>query len=237
MSACVFFSYVSLFPLMVRGLLPLAARTRLQTVWHLRPHSSARTSHVLTPRCILTSSVQHQLWFLLRSWGVPMDLLLMVTLYGYSLFIFIPISARSPFRHVTRALNPRVNCPSFHHALDIHASLRLRAPAQGSGGSLNHHLCAQILSVIPVDAVRWPINMAGGLISTACLVFNLRALLEPLQDGKRRTIVLGVCGASQIGACDGMRARAPPTSLLDLFFSVHFAPCACAANVSTGLIS
>lgn len=34
------------------------------------------------------------LWFLLRSWGAPTDLMLMVTLYGYSLFIFIPISVR-----------------------------------------------------------------------------------------------------------------------------------------------
>lgn len=151
-SACVFFSYVALYPLM--------------------------------------------LWFFLRSWSVPTDLLLMVTLYGYSLFIFIPISARAPpdsHGQTTQRPDP------FPTSAAGFRLKRRRAPLRP----------AQILSVIPIDAVRWPINMAGGVISTACLVFNLRALIEPLPDPKRKTMLLGFCAASQLGAPGGEHSHSP----------------------------
>lgn len=135
------------------------------------------------------------LWFLLRSWGAPTDLLLMVALYGYSLFIFIPISVRGS---CWTAQAPSISSPALPFPRLLMLALASRRDAHAALDPSARP--PQILSVIPIDAVRWPINMAGGVISTACLVFNLRALLEPVQDGKKRSMILGFCALSQIGA-------------------------------------
>ena len=62
-----------------------------------------------------------------------------------------------------------------------------------------------MLSIIPFDAVRWPINMVGAAISITCLVFNLRAVTAELPDAKKRSILLGVAGACQLGLAIAMK--------------------------------
>ena len=64
---------------------------------------------------------------------------------------------------------------------------------------------AQILCVVPVDAVRWPIVLAGGGIASLCLVLNLRRLMEQVEDAKRKSIVLMIAGASQFGLAVGVK--------------------------------
>ena len=56
-----------------------------------------------------------------------------------------------------------------------------------------------MLCVVPLDAVRWPIVLAGGLIASLGLVLNLRRLMSSFDDAKRKSIVLGLAGASQFG--------------------------------------
>ena len=53
--------------------------------------------------------------------------------------------------------------------------------------------------MIPIDAVRWPLNLAGGFVSMTCLVFNLRAVMADVADAKKRSILLGAAGVSQLG--------------------------------------
>lgn len=62
-------------------------------------------------------------------------------------------------------------------------------------------MCAsgQVLCVIPLDVVRWPIVFAGGAIASLCLVLNLRRLMDNFEDAKRKSIVLGLAGLSQFG--------------------------------------
>jgi hypothetical protein len=58
---------------------------------------------------------------------------------------------------------------------------------------------------VPLDAVRWPIVLCGGALASMCLVLNLRRLMENLEDAKRKTIVLGLAGASQFGLAVGVK--------------------------------
>jgi hypothetical protein len=58
---------------------------------------------------------------------------------------------------------------------------------------------SQILCVVPLDAVRWPIVLVGGAVACLCLVLNLRRLMDNFEDAKRKSIVLGLAGASQFG--------------------------------------
>ena len=61
------------------------------------------------------------------------------------------------------------------------------------------------MCVVPVDAVRWPVVLAGGAIASLGLVFNLRRLMEHLEDAKRKSMVLMIAGASQFGLAVGVK--------------------------------
>ena len=47
--------------------------------------------------------------------------------------------------------------------------------------------------------------MVGAAISITCLVFNLRAVTAELPDAKKRSILLGVAGACQLGLAIAMK--------------------------------
>jgi hypothetical protein len=75
----------------------------------------------------------------------------------------------------------------------------LPAPCNGAPPYCTIPTAPQILCVVPLDAVRWPIVLVGGAVACLCLVLNLRRLMDNFEDAKRKSIVLGLAGASQFG--------------------------------------
>lgn len=71
---------------------------------------------------------------------------------------------------------------------------------------------------MPLDAVRWPIVLVGGAFGALFLMLNLRRLMDTFTDRKRKSIVLGMAGAGQMGLAVALKiyffhfvvAQAPP---------------------------
>jgi hypothetical protein len=57
----------------------------------------------------------------------------------------------------------------------------------------------QILCIIPSPLARWLIVFSGGLVASLFLILNLRRLLEGFEDTKRKSFVLLLAGAAQVG--------------------------------------
>jgi hypothetical protein len=67
------------------------------------------------------------------------------------------------------------------------------------GYSLATFLPISVACVVPLDAVRWPIVLVGGAFGALFLMLNLRRLMDTFADRKRKSIVLGMAGAGQMG--------------------------------------
>ena len=67
------------------------------------------------------------------------------------------------------------------------------------GYSLSVFLPISLLCTIPLQFVRWIIVLTGGLIACAFITLNLRRMLEPFQDHKRKAILLMLAGGAEFG--------------------------------------
>ena len=58
---------------------------------------------------------------------------------------------------------------------------------------------------MPLDAVRWPVVLTGGACGALFIMLNLRRLMDAFTDRKRKSIVLGMAGAGQLGLAIGLK--------------------------------
>jgi ABC-type phosphate/phosphonate transport system permease subunit len=56
-----------------------------------------------------------------------------------------------------------------------------------------------LLCAIPNEMVRWLIVFGGGLIACLFITLNLRRQLQSFEDQRRKSAVLLLAGAAQIG--------------------------------------